>query len=131
MDSTDGDEHEATAHALNQLGSVLARKESWAEAQEMFEGALCVIQAARQGKRKMKWAIHEAHAMHNLACVLVMRKEEKQRGLELGRECVHLCETLLGATHDRTIYYKNLWEPGFHTMTPKEEFATNTRSKHE
>ena len=118
-----GEEHMATAQALNQLGSVLVQQEDVEEALACFEESLGVLRAAFAHRRDAPASLHEAHLLHNIAaCKLLIAQQSpssssseelRAEAKELGRECVELCEKRLGGKHPKTLQYKRVWVPGF------------------
>ncbi|KAH9259607.1 hypothetical protein BASA81_002029 [Batrachochytrium salamandrivorans] len=124
-----GDTHEATAHALNQLASVLARQSKWQEAEDTFASALGVLRLAFQipnhsstlVRSSAKIAMHEVQVMHNLAAIKLKQQgqsEKQAEALALGLELVEICQVNLGDSHPKTVHYKRMWVAGFHASNP-------------
>lgn len=132
-----GDTHEATAHALNQLASVLARQAKWQEAEDTFASALGVLRLAFQipsspsssVRSSAKIATHEVQVMHNLAAIKLKQQgqaEKRAEAVALGLELVEICRVNLGDSHPKTVHYKRMWVAGFHASNPIVALTSTT-----
>jgi tetratricopeptide (TPR) repeat protein len=108
-----GNEHVATANAINQLGSVLTHKARYGDAMIEFQKAIACTRVAL-GPDSMC----EANISHNQACVALMQAEQKSGDLRrllleeaarYGRKAADISERRLGVKHEKAQQMRRTW----------------------